>query len=210
MSRFITATQTTTLSNKTLASPKLTTGFFDTNGNELFKITATSSAVNEFTITNAATLTSPVLSVTGGDTHISLDLDAKGTAVVRAKDTFVWGTAAAAAAIAYTTAGARTITAAEVLYGITLRDPNGGGVTDTAPTAALLVAAIPGARVGDVIPLRYINNADANEAITIAAGANGTLKGQAAQTAIAQNTAKTLYFVLTAVTGTETYDLYVA
>ena len=35
-----------TLTGKTLASPKITTGIYDTNGNELLLVTATGSAVN--------------------------------------------------------------------------------------------------------------------------------------------------------------------
>mgnify|MGYP003645043930 CR=1 FL=1 len=70
---------TQTLTNKTLTTPKIGTSILDTNGNELAKLTATSSAVNEFTVANAATSGSPTLSATGGDSNIDLDLLAKGT-----------------------------------------------------------------------------------------------------------------------------------
>ena len=70
---------TQTLTNKTLTTPKIGTSILDTNGNELAKLTATSSAVNEFTVANAATSGSPTLSSTGGDSNIDLDLLAKGT-----------------------------------------------------------------------------------------------------------------------------------
>ena len=76
---FITLSGTQTLTNKTLTSPKIGTSILDTNGNELSKVTATSSAVNEFTLTNAATGNGPRLSVTGDDSNIDLDLLAKGT-----------------------------------------------------------------------------------------------------------------------------------
>lgn len=66
----------------TLTSPKLITALNDTNGNEIFKVTATGSAVNEFTITNAATGVAPILSATGGDTDISISLTPKGAGVV--------------------------------------------------------------------------------------------------------------------------------
>jgi len=46
---------TQTLTNKTLTSPKIGTSILDTNGNELALLTATSSAVNEITLANAAT-----------------------------------------------------------------------------------------------------------------------------------------------------------
>ena len=51
----------------------------DTNGNELLKLTATASAVNELTLANAATGGAPVLSATGGDTNINIALTPKGT-----------------------------------------------------------------------------------------------------------------------------------
>lgn len=55
----------------------------DANGNEWIKQTATASAVNEFTIANAATLTNPILSVTGDDTNIGMTLTPKGTGQVK-------------------------------------------------------------------------------------------------------------------------------
>ena len=76
---FITVSGTQTLTNKTLTSPKIGTALLDTNGNELAKVTATSSAVNEFTVANAATGNSPRISVTGDDSNVDLDLLAKGT-----------------------------------------------------------------------------------------------------------------------------------
>ncbi len=75
----VTLAGTQTLTNKTLTSPKVGTSILDTNGNELAKVTATSSAVNEFTVANAATGGNPTLSSTGGDSNIDLDLLAKGT-----------------------------------------------------------------------------------------------------------------------------------
>jgi len=76
---FITLSGTQTLTNKTLTTPKIGTSILDTNGNELAKLTATSSAINEFTVANAAASGSPTLSATGGDSNIDLDLLAKGT-----------------------------------------------------------------------------------------------------------------------------------
>jgi len=61
-----------------LTTPKITTSINDSGGNELFKVTATSSAVNEFTVANAATGNGPTLSVTGSDTDIDLNLTPKG------------------------------------------------------------------------------------------------------------------------------------
>ena len=58
--------------------PKLT----DVNGLEVLKFTETASAVNEFTIANAAASGSPTLSATGDDTNISIALTPKGTGSV--------------------------------------------------------------------------------------------------------------------------------
>jgi hypothetical protein len=69
-------------------SPQLG-GMLDVNGNsigdgtlELLKFSETGSAVNEFTITNAATGNPPQLSSTGDDTNIGLKLAGKGTGKV--------------------------------------------------------------------------------------------------------------------------------
>lgn len=50
----------------------------DTNGNEWIKQTATASAVNEFTVANAATGNGPTMSATGGDTDIDINITPKG------------------------------------------------------------------------------------------------------------------------------------
>ena len=77
-----TLTGTQTLTNKTLTSPKIGTSILDTNGNELALLTATGSAINEFTLANAAAGNNPVISATGGDTNIGINLTPKGTGVV--------------------------------------------------------------------------------------------------------------------------------
>ena len=63
---------TDTLTNKTLTSPAIGTKISDTNGNELINLTATSSAVNEFTVANAATGNGPILSATG-ETNVDIN-----------------------------------------------------------------------------------------------------------------------------------------
>ena len=78
----VTLTGTQTLTNKTLTAPKIGTSILDTNGNELFLLTATGSAVNELTLANAATGNNPVLSATGGDTNVGITLTPKGTGEV--------------------------------------------------------------------------------------------------------------------------------
>lgn len=101
-----------------------------------------------------------------------------------------------------TTVGNATLTIAQLLTGLIERDPNGGSRTDTLPTAALLVAGVPGCRVGDMIRCDIINCADAAETITLAAGTGGAFGTQpAASLAIAQNGAKQLQIRVTNVTA---------
>jgi len=109
------------------------------------------------------------------------------------------------------TAGPRTITAAEVLSKIYVRDPNGASRTDTLPTAALLVAAVPNAKVGDVLQLYVINGADAAETLTLAAGTGGAFDANqtAASRLVGQNGSKLLHIRLTNVTAaSEAYVAY--
>jgi hypothetical protein len=64
---------------------KLVGDVIDTNGNELLKVTATTSAVNEVTLANAATGGAPTLTASGDDTNIGFKLVAKGTGEITAK-----------------------------------------------------------------------------------------------------------------------------
>jgi hypothetical protein len=64
---------------------KLVGDVIDTNGNELLKVTATTSAVNEVTLANAATGGAPTLTASGGDTNIGMKLVGKGTGEVTAR-----------------------------------------------------------------------------------------------------------------------------
>ena len=102
---------------------KIVGDVIDTNGNELLKVTATTSAVNEVTLANAATGSNPVLSATGGDTNIGITLTPKGTGlVVSTSDASISGltvgkgggavstnTAVGVSALAANTSGAQNI-----------------------------------------------------------------------------------------------------
>ena len=74
-----TLTGTQTLTNKTLTSPRVGTAILDTNGNELIGFTATTAAVNELLVSNAATGGSVLLTTAGGDANINLLIQTKGT-----------------------------------------------------------------------------------------------------------------------------------
>lgn len=84
---------TATLTNKTLTSPRIGTALLDTNGNELIRVTATASAVNDITITNTAAGTSPSITASGDDTNLDLNFVPKGTGLVRANGSAIATTA---------------------------------------------------------------------------------------------------------------------
>ena len=77
----VSETGVATLTQKTLTSP-IINEIDDNAGNELVIFSKTTSAVNEFTITNAITGTAPEISATGGDTNIDIKITPKGTGKV--------------------------------------------------------------------------------------------------------------------------------
>jgi len=100
----VTLTGTETLTNKTLTSPKIGTSILDTNGLELALLTATGTAVNEFTIANAATGAGPTLSATGGDTNVDINITPKASGKI-ALDGIKWPNADGSADQIMTTNG---------------------------------------------------------------------------------------------------------
>ena len=123
----VTLTGTETLTNKTLTSPKIGTSILDTNGNELALLTATGSAVNEFTLANAATGAGPTLSATG-ETNVDINLNPKGSGVLKS------GTAAVKVA------GTETIfIPAQAMFGTTTNGADANAVETTATRPELKV-----------------------------------------------------------------------
>lgn len=107
------------------------------------------------------------------------------TGYVRLDGTATEEEATGAAAASVATVGAATITAAQVLGGIYVRDCAGASRTDTLPTAALLVAAMPNPAVGDILRFKVINGSDPiTEVLTIAEGTGGGF--DANQTAVSR------------------------
>lgn len=108
--------------------------------------------------------------------------------------------------------GAATLTAAEVLAGIVVDNPGNTGIALTFPTAALLVAAIPGAKVGDLIKVQVINgDATATHIVTLTEGSGGSWDAnQAAGSRIVPVlNSKTVFLRLTNVTlSSEAYVMY--
>ena len=203
-SGFITASSTDTLTNKTLTSPKIGTSILDTNGNELAKLTATSSAVNEFTIANAATSAGPTLSSTGGDSNIDINITPKGTGdVVLAGDTVKVGDSGAAATLTSNGAGALTVTtggAADLVLStnsgtdsssITITDAANGNISLTNNGTGEVVIG-SGTASGKITTsgtqdLVLDTNAGTNSGnITITDGANGNITISPNGTGVAQ------------------------
>lgn len=97
-----------------------------------------------------------------------------------------------------------TLTAAQLLGGLINSAP-AGAITLTLPTAANMVAGVPGAKAGDAFFVTIENTSGGANTITLAAG-GATLRGG---TSIAQNKAAVLRVLLTNVgSGTEAYTVH--
>ncbi len=162
----VTTSGTQTLTNKTLTSPKIGTSILDTNGNELALLTATGSAINEFTIANAATGAGPTISSTGGDSNIDINITPKGTGdVVLAGDTVKVGDSGAAATLTSNGAGTLTVTtggAADLVMS-TNSGTNSGTITITDAADGDITIAPNGTGIA-----KAVDAADATGAIKIA------------------------------------------
>jgi hypothetical protein len=84
MTSAVTASSTTTLTNKTLTAPKFADAGFiaDANGNEQVVFQTTGSAVNALEVTNSATGDAIVVGAFGSDSNIDIDITPKGTGEV--------------------------------------------------------------------------------------------------------------------------------
>jgi hypothetical protein len=78
-----------TINSATITTPNIITSINDTNSNELLKVTATASAVNELTLTNAATGNAVQLASTGGDTNVDFTLGTKGTGKLKLDNLYI-------------------------------------------------------------------------------------------------------------------------
>ena len=158
-------------------------GINDENGNEQIVFQTTSSAVNQFDVTHAATGNAPSISATGGDSNIDIALIPKGTGETKV------GTGSADATI--TSSGAHnlildtnsgtnsgTITITDGANGNIDLTPNGtGDVTLQADTVQIgdnnADATLTTQGTGDLI-LNTNNGTNAGN-ITLADGANGDI-----------------------------------
>jgi hypothetical protein len=104
------------------------------------------------------------------------------------------------------TAAAVTYTAAQVVGGLILRDPNGGSRSDVSPTAALLVAELDNPSVNTAFEFTIRNTTDGTETITLTAGTGVTLSGT--MTIVLNNSKRFLAVVTNASRGTEAVTIY--
>ena len=102
------------------------------------------------------------------------------------------------------TADVVTLTAAQLLGGLILRDPAGAGRADVTPTAALIIAALAQGGTGNAFEFTIRNTADDAETITLTAGEGVTISGTAT---IAQNNSKRFLVVVTSGTTVTIYSL---
>ena len=124
-----TLTGAETLTNKTLTSPIIGTSILDTNSNELLKLTATGSAINELTLANAATGNGPIVSATSSaDSNVDININPLGSGVLKS------GTAAVKIA------GTETIfIPAQAMFGTTTNGADAQAVETTATRPELKV-----------------------------------------------------------------------
>lgn len=104
------------------------------------------------------------------------------------------------------TAGAVTFSAAEVLGGLILRDPNGAGRSDLLPTVASLAIALEDQKepAGMSFEFTIRNTADAAETITVTTNTGWTLSGTMT---IAQNNSKRFKVVFASNAAATLYSL---
>jgi hypothetical protein len=215
-------------------APFLTVGLFNTSGVGLQQTGAlewvrlgyatngaTSGAVTPVTIlptynqsastaANTDLLINRTQTAIGSGLQLFLDAQVAGASKFRIGNTgVVYGGGAVAPLATVTTeatAGAVTFTAAQIVGGLILRDPNGASRADLVPTAANLLAAVPAAAVGQAIRFTIRNTADAAETITVTTNTGVTLSGTMT---IAQSNSKSFLAVFTNVTAaSEAYTLY--
>jgi len=135
-------------------------GINDENGNEQIIFQTTSSAVNQFDITNAATGNAPSISATGGDSNIDVAIIPKGTGETKV------GTGAADATI--TSSGAHNL----------ILDTNGGtnsGVITIVDGAGGNITITPNGSGNIVLDGLTFPNADGSADTFLKTNGSGTL-----------------------------------
>ena len=190
-----------TLTNKTLTAPKIGTSILDTNGNELFLLTATGSAVNELTYANAATGNKPSFTATGGDTNIGVSIQPKGSGTVTI-DALTFPAADGSADQILTTNGSGVLSFVDNSGGTSWAAVKTGNYTASAgegvfanTTSGAWTLTLPAGTLGDEISfVDYAGTFDSN-ALTIAPNGSEKIQGVAASLTVSvERAANTLVY----------------
>lgn len=143
----------------------------DENSNEQIIFKTTSSAVNQFDITNAATGNPPKISATGDDSNIDLDLEAKGTGHVTVRGN--------------TNSGAIQFNCEANTHGqIVKAQPHSAGVTNALTLPAGSDQEIVGASATQTLTNKTIGVGQLSGQVAIANGGTGASSASAARTAL--------------------------
>jgi len=165
---------------------------------ELLSFVETGSAVNELTITNAATGNAPSLSATGDDTNISLNLVAKGSGVVQAGGVEV---VTLSGTQTLTNKTVTNLTANGTLTGTAVLDDDtfGTATSDTVATSESIKAYVDSVASGldlkdscraattAALPAVTYDNGTSGVGATLTADANGALPAQDGVTLVAND-----------------------
>jgi len=191
-----------TLTTKTLTSPKIGTDIQDTNGKELFKLTATTDAVNEFTVANAATGNGPTLSATG-ETNVDINITPKATGKI-ALDGIKWPNADGSADQVMTTDGSGVLSFVDNTGGtdwqaVITADPAnataGEGYFCNTTSGAFTVTLPTSATIGDEISfIDYAATFDSNN-LTVGRNSHKIQGASADLTVAVERAAFTLVYV---------------
>jgi hypothetical protein len=197
----VTLTGTQTLTNKTLTAPKIGTSILDTNGNELFLLTATASAVNEITLANATTGNKPTFTATGDDTDIGVSIQPKGTGTVTI-DALTFPAADGTADQVLTTNGSGVLSFVDNTGGTAWAAVKTTGFTAVAgegyfcdTTLAAFTMTLPAGTLGDEISfIDYAGTFD-TYALTVAPNGAEKIQGTAASLTVSvERAANTLVY----------------
>ena len=170
-------------------------GIIDTNAKVALALSATASAVNGFTITNAATLGSPLLAATGTDSNIGFNLKVKGTGQFQFTDgngNILLTTTTVASAVNYLSIENNATLNNPVILaqgtdsniGIQLGCKGTGSVLMYTPGLANYVTVTPAA-TGSAPVIAIAGDANRNLNITGIGTGGVALKGQTGATAVA-------------------------
>lgn len=178
----------------TITSPLLVTSIKDTNGVNLFTLTATASAVNYMDVKNNSAGNSPTFTAAGSDTDVSLYLRTQGTGGVNIQGTgtndsantgfvgeFVSASVASGSAVSLTSGITNTVTSISLTAGDwvvwgTVENVPGAGTTTTSIYGGINSAASLPATLGSGTGGTYNgfnnNTTAANSAHTISISSN--------------------------------------